>query len=361
MSKCRFLSIVGARPNFVKLPPIHRALVKSGFEHLIVHTGQHYDYEMSQIFFENLEIPIPNYNLNVSPGNHSYQLGEMIKRCGDVLLKEKPTVVIVYGDTNSTLAGALASTKLGIPIAHIEAGLRSFDQKMPEETNRVLTDHISNELFCPTKTAVENLKRERTCGETFYVGDVMLETLTEFSPFLKKSNVLERLGLEPKKYLLVTIHRAENTENVGRLTKIVNALGKIDRKAVFPIHPRTVKYLKQYGLFEKLSSNTNLVITGPLSYLDFVKLEDNSEKILTDSGGVQKEAYLLGVPCITLRDNTEWVETVNSGWNILVGVDEAKIILAINTFSPCVPQEPLFGNGDASPKITKILLGKYSI
>jgi UDP-N-acetylglucosamine 2-epimerase (non-hydrolysing) len=357
MLRGKFLSVVGARPNFVKLPPIHRALTKQHIDHIIVHTGQHYDYEMSKVFFENLQLPDPQYNLNVGSGSHCHQLGEMVKRFEEVLLKENPKVVLVYGDTNSTLAGALAAVKLSFPVAHIEAGLRSFDRRMPEEVNRVLTDHVSNTLFCPTKTALRNLRKEHVWGKAFLTGDVMVETLNEYITLAeKKSTILDRLSVEPKKYILVTIHRAENTENQFRLSKIVEALTKIKKRIVFPIHPRTVKALKEYLLIQKLASNSNIILTEPLSYLDFIELERQAEKIVTDSGGVQKEAYLLGVPCITLRENTEWKETLYAGWNILVGFNVDRILYAVDNFEPNSQRKPVFGKSNASLKIANILI-----
>jgi UDP-N-acetylglucosamine 2-epimerase len=356
----KLLSIVGARPNFVKLPPIHRALTKQHIDHIIVHTGQHYDYEMSKVFFENLQLPDPQYNLNVGSGSHCHQLGEMVKRLEEVLLKENPKVVLVYGDTNSTLAGALAAVKLSFPVAHIEAGLRSFDRSMPEEINRVLTDHISDILFCPTKTASKNLRREHVWGKAFSTGDVMVETLSEFTSLSrKKSNVLNRLNLEPKGYILVTIHRAENTESAAKLSKIVAALLRIKGRLVFPVHPRTIKFLKEYNLFQELCSSPNITMSEPLSYIDFTQLELHSSKIITDSGGVQKEAYLLGVPCITIRENTEWVETIETGWNTLVGTDLEKICEAVENFEPASTRKPIFGKGDASIKIANILFDMY--
>jgi UDP-N-acetylglucosamine 2-epimerase len=356
----KFLSVVGARPNFIKLPPIHSALMRHNVDHIIVHTGQHYDYEMSKVFFENFKLPDPHYNLNIGSGSHAYQLGEMIQSIEEVLLKENPEVVLVYGDTNSTLAGALTAAKLNFPVAHIEAGLRSFDRSMPEEINRVLTDHISDTLFCPTKTASKNLRREHVWGKAYSTGDVMVETLNEFTSLSgKKSNVLNRLNLEPKGYILVTIHRAENTESVAKLSKIVAALLRINGKLVFPVHPRTIKFLKEYNLFQELCSSPNITMSEPLSYIDFTQLELHSSKIITDSGGVQKEAYLLGVPCITIRENTEWLETIETGWNTLVGTDLKKICDAVKNFEPILTRKPIFGKGDASFKIAEILVHEY--
>ncbi len=354
----KILSIVGARPNFVKLPPIHKALTNRHVTHIIVHTGQHYDYQMSKVFFESLQIPDPQYNLNVGSGSHCNQLGEIMKKFEEVLLIENPKVVLVYGDTNSTLAGALAAVKLGFPVAHIEAGLRSFDRQMPEEVNRVLTDHISKNLFCPTKIALLNLRNEHVWGNAFLTGDVMVETLNDYVMIAEKeSKMLEKLSVEKKKYILVTIHRAENTENQFRLSKIVEALTKVKKNIVFPIHPRTLKALKEYGLIQKLTFNSNIILTEPLSYLDFIHLERHAEKIITDSGGIQKEAYLLGVPCITLRENTEWTETIDAGWNILVGFNVNRILEEVDNFEPHSKRRPLFGKGDASLRITDILTG----
>jgi UDP-N-acetylglucosamine 2-epimerase len=360
MEKGVFLSIVGARPNFIKLPPINTCLIDKGIKHVIVHTGQHYDYQMSETFFENLDIPKPDYNLEVGSGNPGYQLGEMIKRIEIVLLKEKPKVAITYGDTTSTIAGALAAAKTGFPVAHIEAGLRSFDRQMPEEVNRVLTDHVSDYLFSPTKTAMANLKKEHVWGKSFLTGDVMVETLDKYVQKSDiKSTVFSKLKIKPKNYLLVTIHRAENTENISRLKQIVDGMLKIERKMIFPIHPRTLKALSENNILKRLTDNPNIIITEPLGYLDFIKLEKNAEKILTDSGGVQKEAYLAGIPCITLRENTEWVETVASGWNLLVGFDSKKIVKAANEFNPISNRLDLFGKGNASSEIIRILSEAY--
>jgi UDP-N-acetylglucosamine 2-epimerase len=355
-----FLSVVGARPNFIKLPPINCALKDAGINHLIVHTGQHYDYEMSQVFFENLDIPKPDYNLDVGSGNPIYQLVEMMKSLESVLSKEKPSVVITYGDTNSTLAAALTASKAGFPVAHIEAGLRSFDRQMPEEANRVLTDHVSDYLFSPTKTGMQNLKREHVWGKSFLTGDIMVET---FQKYMKKSEItstiMDRLKIEPKGYLLLTIHRAENTTSKDRLSQIIRAVTRIKKKIIFPIHPRTLKVLNENKLLKELTDNPNIILTEPLGYLDFIKLEKNAEKILTDSGGIQKEAYLASVPCITLRENTEWVETVTNGWNQLVGFDCEKIVNSANDFNPISARKNLFGPPDASSKIVKILSEAY--
>jgi len=324
------------------------------FKHIIVHTGQHYDFEMLKIFFEHLKIPKPDYNLEVGSGPQGYQLGEMIKRVEDVLIKETPDLVIVYGDTNSTLAGALASVKLHIPAAHIEAGLRSYDIKMPEGINRVLTDQVSQYLFAPTQTAVKNLNKEHVQGKIYLSGDVMVDILKDTLQIAEeRSKEFENLKLEPKQYLVATIHRAENTKQ--RLTRIVQAMRKINEIVVFPAHPRTRKALQKFNLYIRIRASSNVKLIEPLGYLDFINLERNASKIITDSGGVQKEAYLLGIPCITLRDRTEWIETVREGWNILVDVNADAIVDAIRKFNPEKPGKQIFGKPKASERIAEIL------
>ncbi|ASJ10329.1 UDP-N-acetyl glucosamine 2-epimerase [Thermococcus sp. P6] len=355
----KVVTVVGARPQFIKMAPVSREFRKIGIEEVVIHTGQHYDYEMNKIFFEQLNIPEPDYNLGVGSGTHGYQTGEMLKRIEEVLLKEKPDLVLVYGDTNSTLAGALAGVKLHIKVAHVEAGLRSFDRRMPEEVNRVLTDHVSDYLFAPTETAVKNLYNEGIREEVYLTGDVMLDALLYNVRIAeRKLKILDELGLKPKKYYLATVHRAENTDNRRNLENIINAFIKSNDLIVFPAHPRTMKALKNYGLYEKLESAGNVLLIKPVGYLDMLMLEKNARKILTDSGGVQKEAYFLRVPCITLREKTEWVETVEDGWNVLVGADEEKILNAIKEFEPDGgTYTHKFGDGKASEKIAKILNG----
>lgn len=345
-------SIVGARPNFIKLAPVSRELRKE-FDEIIIHTGQHYDYEMDKIFFDELGIPEPDYHLGVGSGTHGYQTGEMIKRIEEVLMKEKPDLVLVFGDTNTTLAGALAAVKLHIKVAHVEAGLRSFDKRMPEEINRVLVDHCSDMLFCPTKTAVENLKREGIVEGVYLVGDVMVDILKECIEIAeKRSKILDELDLKPKEYYLATVHRAENTDNFERLKNIVEAFCEIGN-IVFPCHPRTEKRLKEYGLWDKLTENVRVI--KPVGYLDMLILEKNAKKIITDSGGVQKEAYILKVPCITLRETTEWIETVEDSWNVLVGANKEKIIELANNFEPKNKQKEVFGDGNTSKRIKMII------
>lgn len=349
----KIVSVVGARPQFIKCAPVSRTIRKH-HEEILIHTGQHYDPEMSDVFFEELDIPKPDYNLGIGSGTQGEQTGKMLIEIEKVLLKEKPDIVLVYGDTNSTLAGALAASKLHIKVAHVEAGLRSFDRAMPEEINRVITDHISNILFCPTDTAVMNLKNEGITEGVYNVGDVMVDALQYNKKIAEsKSTILQDLNLNPKDFLLATVHRASNTDNKKNLSSIVEAFSDAEETIVFPIHPRTRKYLKEYNLWEKVLKNTKVI--HPVGYLDMLKLESNARKILTDSGGVQKEAYMLGVPCITLRDNTEWVETVEEGWNILAGVNYEKIKKLIKEFEIPKKSRKIFGNGKAAIKISELL------
>uniref|UniRef100_A0A7C3RKC0 UDP-N-acetylglucosamine 2-epimerase (Non-hydrolyzing) n=1 Tax=Dictyoglomus thermophilum TaxID=14 RepID=A0A7C3RKC0_DICTH len=322
------VSIVGARPQFIKLAPLSKVLREEGFKETIVHTGQHYDDNMSDIFFKELEIPEPDYNLGIGSGSHGEQTGKMLIAIEEVLMKRKPDLVIVYGDTNSTLAGALASSKLHIKLAHVEAGLRSFNKMMPEEINRIVTDHLSDILFCPTETAVKNLEKEGITKGVYLVGDIMFDALMYFSRMSEeKSKILQNLKLNPKEYYLLTIHRAENTDNYDRLKNILLAIAQFRRKAVFPIHPRTRSRIKEFNLGNYLD-NENILLIDPVGYLDMISLEKNAFAIFTDSGGVQKEAFWLRVPCITLRDETEWIETVKYGWNTLVGANIEKILEA---------------------------------
>jgi UDP-N-acetylglucosamine 2-epimerase (non-hydrolysing) len=348
----KIVSIVGARPQFIKCAPVSRELRKE-HEEVLVHTGQHYDHGMSEVFFEELAIPKPDYNLNIGSGTHGHQTGTMLGAIEDVLEKENPDVVLVYGDTNSTLAGALAAAKLHVPVAHIEAGLRSFDRRMPEEVNRVLTDHASDLLFCPTETAVRNLAAEGVTEGVFLVGDVMCDAM-EYNRAVaeERSRVLEEVGVRPGEYLVVTVHRPSNTDSRENMAAILGALGDAGRPVVFPVHPRTRKYLSEYGLLAEMPENVRII--EPLGYLDMLHLMAHAEKILTDSGGIQKEAYMLGVPCITLRENTEWVETVEAGWNVLVGARREKILEAIRSETPERRPKSCFGNGKASSEIARI-------
>lgn len=347
----KVVSIVGARPQFIKAGPVSRALRESMAE-VLVHTGQHYDHEMSTVFFKELHIPEPDYNLEVGSGSHGLQTGQCLMRIEEVLLKEKPDCVLVYGDTNSTLAGAVAAVKLHIPIAHVEAGLRSFNRAMPEEHNRVLTDHAADYLFCPTQTAVEHLKTEGITKNVYMTGDVMYDAyIYNTSLAEQKSTILETLNIQQSNYLLATIHRPANTDDPDTLTGILQALESIGQPVVFPAHPRTRKAMQAL----QYTPGPNLSIIDPVGYLDMLMLEKNAQAILTDSGGVQKEAYMAGVPCITLRTDTEWTGTIKAGWNQLVGAEPERIIEAGRHFRPTHEQPQLFGDGKASYHITAIL------
>ena len=352
----KILTVVGARPQFIKAAPVSRVLRKEHQE-VFVHTGQHYDYEMSKIFLEGLHLPEPEYNMGVGSGKHGEQTSKMLMALERVMLNEEPDIVLVYGDTNSTLAGALSAVKLNIPVVHVEAGLRSFNRKMPEEINRVVTDHVSDLLFCPTQTAVNNLKSEGIEDGVWLTGDVMLDALLEnIEVAEEKSKILDRLGLSDEAYLLATVHRPGNTDHRDKLSEIVAALLEIEEPIVIPLHPRTEKALKQFGLYAALSADEHVILTPPLGYLDFLKLERHARMILTDSGGVQKEAYFLKRPCITLREETEWVETLENGWNVLVGADSNGIVSEIRGRTIAVKPRHVFGEGNASETIVSILV-----
>ncbi len=393
----KIASIVGARPQFVKLAPLARAVrfhqrFRSRFalDHIIIHTGQHYDDRMNRIFFQELGLPEPDYDLGVGSGSHGWQTGEIMIRAEKVLQRERPDWAIVYGDTNSTIGGALAAAKLGLPLAHIEAGMRSFDRQMPEETNRVLTDHCSDILFCPSRTAVRNLVQEgfkniigqgrlaerkgkhraRTIHGPFpwvvNVGDIMVDALfLSLAVARKKSAILKALQLTPRQYVLATIHRAQNTDERQRLKALTEALLDISRiqSVVFPVHPRTRKNLEH--VYRRPLGSKRLKFIEPVGYFDMLILEKNAATILTDSGGVQKEAYLLRVPCLTLRDATEWTETVKSGWNILVGSDPDRVRERIGVaMSRHLERSPVrkrekktwdYGCGDTASRILSVL------
>jgi len=352
----KILSIVGTRPNFVKIAPLLKEIKKHrNLESVLVHTGQHYDFGMSESFFEELSIPKPNYNLGVGSGSHAWQTAEIMKKLEQVVLAENPDLIIVVGDVNSTLAGALTAAKLYIPIAHVEAGLRSFNRSMPEETNRILTDHISDFLFCPTKISVENLKKEGITKGVYNVGDIMYDALlSNIKIAEKKSKILEKLEIKKGEYLLLTVHRSSNTDNLNNLQKIIEAVAESNERIIFPVHPRTKKQIEKL----QLKHWENIKYIEPVGYLDMIVLEKNAKKILTDSGGVQKESYWLGVPCITLREETELVETVNFGWNVLVGTDKNKILKEIKKVNFTKKHYDYFGNGKTADKILRILVSK---
>lgn len=352
--KKRFLSVVGARPQFIKAALLSKELRK-GSEEILVHTGQHYDVELSDYFFQSLDIPRPDYNLGVGSSSHAKQTGEMLAALEKAIQREKPDMLITYGDTNSTLAGALAAVKLGVGIAHVEAGLRSYNRSMPEEINRLLTDHLSELLFCPTKTAVSNLKKEGIKKGVHLVGDVMYDLALKYRPIAEERQAHKKHGMRANEYILVTVHRPSNTDDEKSLSNIVNALIECDSPVVFPAHPRVEKYLREFDLYEKLSEKVKIL--KPQDYFDFMSLLLNCRKVVTDSGGVQKEAYFFEKPCITLRKETEWVETVKDRWNVLVGTDTKRIIKAVRKFDPKGKRSNHYGDGKAVGKISEILLG----
>ena len=351
----RIVSVVGARPQFIKAASVSRALRKYHKE-ILVHTGQHYDAELSDIFFEELNIPKPDYNLEIGSDTHARQTGRMMIAIEPVLIAEKPDVVLVYGDTNSTLAAALTAEKLHIPVAHVEAGPRMFNKSMPEEINRILTDHVSDLLFAPTQTAVDNLKNEGIREGVYLTGDVMLDGFLYYSEIAgKNSAALSRLGLKKGEYLLATFHRVRNTDIEQNLRNIVDAFTGIKSKIVFPLHPRTKKQLNKYGLYDKLKNAPNMILTDPVGYFDSIMLTRNASMVLTDSGGLQREAYFAGVYCITLDETTGWPETVEDGWNMLVGSDRDKIVDLVVYHCPPGKQRAVFGDGKAAEKITEII------
>ncbi len=385
----KMVTVVGARPQFIKAAAVSRAIQifnqiqrsKIKIDEILVHTGQHYDYLMDKVFFEELKLPKPDYHLGAGSGSHARQTGVMLERLETVLHKEKPGIVMVYGDTNSTLAGALAAAKLNLPVAHVEAGLRSYNRTMPEEVNRILTDHISTFLFCPTNQAVQNLSKEGIKrGKTNVVkrvGDVMYDSVLYYSDLAeKKSTILEDLNLftpnsckerfqtvpyQTPHYYLATLHRAENTDSPKTLKSILSALNEIAKNfpVILPLHPRTKKMMEAHHLFPKTE---RIRLIDPVSYFDMLKLEKYARAILTDSGGVQKEAYWFGVPCFTLRNETEWVETTQSSWNILVGTDKQRILEQVRhgeVRKKLGKKREIFGDGKASKRIIQIIAEYY--
>ena len=345
----KIFSIVGARPQFIKLAPLSSALSQY-HEEYIVHTGQHYDYSMSEKIFLDLGIRKPDIHLGTNSGSQASQTAEMMIKLECVMLEKKPDIIIVFGDTNSTLAGALAASKLNIPIIHIEAGLRSYNRSMPEEINRIVADHVSQYLFVPTQTAVDILKKEGLEVNTFFTGDIMVDTMkNNIEIALRKSRVIEDLKLENQEYNLLTLHRNYNVDRIEILEHILDQLGQLTEKIIFPVHPRTRKMLAaNYSVPE------NIEIIEPQGYLDFITLEYFSKRIITDSGGIQKEAYLLRKPCITLRTETEWVETVREKWNLLINPADKMIASKISCFTPPEQQEDIFGK-DVTKKMLNMI------
>lgn len=325
------LSLVGARPQFVKLAPLAAALKKK-FRHIIVHSGQHYDARMSDSFFSQLKIPAPDINLNIGSGSHGRQTGRMMEKFESVLLKKKPDMILVYGDTNTTLAGSLAAAKLHIPVGHIEAGLRSFNKDMPEEINRIVADATADLLFYPTSAARANLRQESLNKGLVKSGDLMYEILdacTTLPAFRKKQ--FEQFGFGERDYCLVTLHRAENADSKERLTKFADILNSLPYRAIFLVHPRTRKNLKRFGLMKSLQKSSSIIISEPLPYIETLSLVSTARALLTDSGGMQKESYFLGCPCITMRRETEWVETVTAGANVLTDLSKKKVLTALKS------------------------------
>ncbi|MDK2782977.1 MAG: hypothetical protein PWQ32_566 [Thermococcaceae archaeon] len=359
--------VFGTRPEIIKLAPVIRAFEKRGIEPLIIHTGQHYDYEMSKIFLEELELHKIDYHLEVGSGTQAYQTGIAMIKIEEVLMEEKPDVTLVQGDTNTVLAGALASVKLRIPVAHVEAGLRSFDRTMPEEINRILADHASEILFAPTEDAKKNLEREGIVEGVYVVGNTIVDAVLQNSEIAeRKSRILETLGLEPKEYALLTAHRAENTDSEENLKKLVEIIESLPIPVVYPVHPRTEKRLKSFGLWERLEAKEHVVLTKPLGYLDFLKLQKNAKFVLTDSGGVQEESIILNVPCLTLRYNTERPETIKAGGNVLVGLEKDRVLCYVDKllndeefYGRMASAKNPFGDGKAGERIVEILLTLY--
>jgi UDP-N-acetylglucosamine 2-epimerase (non-hydrolysing)/UDP-GlcNAc3NAcA epimerase len=347
----RIVTVIGNRPQFVKAAAVSR-LLRGSNEELIVHTGQHYDDELSQVFFDELDVPAPDRELGAGTGSNTEQTARILGALEPVLGELQPDLALVYGDTNSTLAGALAAAQARIPVGHVEAGMRSFDWTMPEELNRVLTDHASDLLLCSTPTAVHNLEREAAHGEVHLVGDVMADVSLAFRDIAsERSTVVGDLDLDPGDYLVVTAHRAGNVDRPESLKRLVDLLAALPGTVVFPLHPRTRARLEEAGLMDRLGG---LVLTAPLGYLDFLELARHSRAVLTDSGGVQKEAYLLGVPCLTMRDTTEWTETVDAGWNVLVGLDLEATLAALERTPPSERPE-LYGGGRAAQRVCDVV------
>lgn len=359
MKPMKIVTVVGARPQFIKAAAVSRALLArrdAGLVEVLVHTGQHYDKMMSDVFFEELGIDAPAYNLAIAGGGHGAMTGRMLEALERVFIDEKPDWVLIYGDTNSTLAAALAASKLHIPIAHVEAGLRSFNMRMPEEVNRIVSDRLSTLLLCPTEASIENLRREGVSEGVHLVGDVMYDVALHFARAADEhQELLVRLGLKPRAYALATCHRAETTDDPALLGGVVDGLAEIARKqpVVLPIHPRTRGKLAEFGLMERLAG---VQLVEPVSYLDMVTLEKNAAVIVTDSGGIQKEAFFYRVPCVTTRRETEWVETVEAGWNVLVGTDCQAIVAAVESHARRARRDVQpYGDGDAANRIVDLL------
>jgi UDP-N-acetylglucosamine 2-epimerase len=348
----KIVSVVGARPQFIKAAALSRVLRRTHTE-ILVHTGQHYDHLMSGVFFEGLELPDPEVNLGVGSAAHGHQTGEMLQAIEDVLIEHRPDRVLVYGDTNSTLAGALAASKIPVPLVHVEAGLRSFNRRMPEEINRVVADHLSDLLLCPSRTAVDNLAAEGIQRNVHLVGDVMHDVLTwaEDRAARRARGWRAALGVDRGNYVVATVHRSENTDDPINLAAIVEALNALGEAVVFPVHPRTRKAIAA----NELVVRREVRMIDPRGYVEMVALTKGAKLVLTDSGGLQKEAYWLGVPCVTLRNETEWVETVECGWNVLAGADTARIVETVRRFAPPAERPPLYASGNVAARCVELL------
>jgi len=351
----KIVSVVGGRPNFIKLSAIHHNFGNK-FNHLILHTGQHYSYQLSEIFFKELKLPKPHFNLGVGSGSHAYQVGKILQGSEDYFQKVKPSLIVVYGDMNSTLAAALAASKLRIPIAHVEAGIRSFDKSMSEEINRIATDHISDFLFPPTLVATRNLKKEGLDNVTLRSGDTTYDTFLRIEKEINE-NYYQKLKLEKQNYYYVTIHRPSNTDDSKRLTKILEAIKDLKLPVVFLMHPRTQKMINFFRL-KKFLEKTSIMCREPTFYAESLSLQKFARAVITDSGGVQREAYFLKKYCITLREHTEWPETVESGWNTLWFPDMQPFEKILKFVNPPKNHLKFFGNGDAGKQITKAII-KY--
>ncbi|MBI2655709.1 UDP-N-acetylglucosamine 2-epimerase (non-hydrolyzing) [Candidatus Woesearchaeota archaeon] len=363
----KIISVVGTRPNFIKIAPLINEVKKHPeIKHVLVHTGQHYDREMSKLFFDDLEIPKPDVNLRVGSASDVTQTANIVRESENIILKEKPDLVVVVGDVNSTLAAALTAVKCNIQVAHVEAGLRSFDRAMPEELNRILTDHVSDFLFTTEESANRNLANEGISkSKIFFAGNLMIDSLSSHREKAKKSKILSKLKLEQNNYSVLTLHRPSNVDDKESLKRVISILSGIQQKTkiVFPMHPRTMKNLRNFNLFDKIKNQKNIVLTEPLGYLDFLSLMSNSRFVLTDSGGIQEETTVLGIPCITLRNNTERPVTVEHGTNVLVSTDKAKITEASNkllkgtNFKAKIPR---FWDGKAAKRIVDIIIKDFN-
>jgi len=347
----KIITIVGSRPQFIKAATLSRVVKnRNDITEKIIHTGQHYDENMSQIFFNELDIPPPVFNLDAGSGTHGKQTGKMLDSIEEVLLNDRPDWVLVYGDTNSTIAGALAAAKLNIPIAHVEAGLRSFNRCMPEEINRIATDHISNCLFAPTQHAMDLLSKEGLSDKAIFSGDVMFDSILHYQVLARQKIILDNIvNVEPGQYFLATVHRQENTDSYKNLQSIFFAFSELEMPVIVPLHPRTLK------MMDEVTYRSNVKIIHPVGYLEMITLLDNCYKVLTDSGGLQKEAFFLKKPCITLREETEWIETLEDGWNYIAGADKQKILDKVY-LSQTGDQKSYFGDGKAAEKIAGYLV-----